>query len=138
MTIGHQNRLRMFFAGVCLVTVVVLYAPLGAAAWSLYSHACCTTGQCPIHGHRHQPSPATSEDPMDCGHHTAAMSMCKMSCCHQSDRPALAPVVFVLPPAVAVSAPSNLKPLVTISMLQKDLRLFEPPSPPPRFFPAAA
>src|SRR5215467_7154454 len=131
------NRRRSLFAIFCLLAVVLLHAPLGAAGWTLYSSACCTgTGQCPIHGHHHQaPSRASSENPMDCSHQASGMSMCKMSCCDHAERATIAPVLFVLPPVVAVFAPSDTIPLITISALRNDLRSIEPFSPPPRLSP---
>ncbi len=140
MKIPQQDRRRSFFATLCLVAVVLLYAPLAGAAWSLNSTACCTVGQCPVHGYHHQHSPASSRKQglMDCGREMPGMSKCTMSCCHDSDHPAIAPVMFVLPPAVSVSAPSSLKSCITFSKPSNDLRSIEPLSPPPRLSAAAA
>jgi len=135
-----ENRRRSLFATWCLLAVVLLQAPLGVAGWTLYSSACCTTtGQCPIHGHHHQPpSPATPENPMDCGHQMPGMSMCKMSCCDHADRAAIASVLFVLPPVLTVFALFDTNPLVTISAQWNDLRSTQPLSPPPRLSLVAA
>jgi len=98
MTFRNQNRWRSFFATLCLVAVVLLYAPVGGAAWLLYSSACCTHGaQCPIHGHHHEQTPDNPEHAMDCGHKMPAIAQCSMSCCQNPDRPAVAPAIFVLP-----------------------------------------
>ena len=138
MKIPQQDRWRSFFATLCLVAVVLLYAPLAGAAWSLNSAACCTSGQCPVHGYHHQRAPASSRNPIGCGHEMPGMSKCTMSCCHNSDHPAIAPVLFVLPPAVNVSAPSSFKSSITFFKPSNDLRSIEPLSPPPRLFAAAA
>lgn len=140
MSTRIENRRRSLFATLCLLAVVLLHAPLGAAGWTLYSSACCnTTGQCPIHGHHHQaPSRASSENPMECDHQMPGMSMCKMSCCDHADRAAIAPVLFVLPPVVVVFAPSDANTLITSSSTRNELRSIEPLSPPPRFSAMAA
>src|SRR5712692_10316628 len=132
MKIPHQDRLRSLFATLCFVAVVLLYAPFAAAAWSSYQSACCTSGQCPISGHHHHQSPAGPKNHMDCGHEMPGMSKCTMSCCHNSDHPALAPVLFLLPPAVNVSAPTGFKSSIALSTPVNDLRSIEPLSPPPR------
>src|ERR1700752_2498757 len=101
MTAQHQNRWRSFFATLCLVAAVLLYAPLGGAAWLLYSGACCTSGgKCPIHGHHHTQTPATSGHAMDCGHEMPGMAQCSMSCCHNPDRPPRpSPLLLLVAPA---------------------------------------
>lgn len=133
MTARPQNRLRSLFAMLCLVAVVLLYAPLGGAAWSLYSSACCTSGaECPIHGHRHAQVPARSDNAMDCGHDMPAMTQCSMSCCHNPDSPALAPVIFVLPAPFGASAAIGSEALVLAPGPQNTFYSIEPLSPPPR------
>src|SRR5215470_11346115 len=138
MKIQHHDRWRSFFATLCLFAVALLYAPLGGAAWSLYSAACCTSGQCPIHGHHHQNSPASSPNPMDCGHEMPGTSKCTLSCCHNSEHSVVAPVLFVLPPIVNISAPSELNSSVIFPTASVDLRSLGPLSPPPRLSSAAA
>src|SRR6266568_8690879 len=139
MTAQHQNRWRSFFATLCLVAVVLLYAPLGGAAWLLYSGACCTSGaQCPIRGNHHAQTPANPEHDMDCGHEIAAKTQCRMSCCHNPDRPAVAPAIFVLPVSVSASVATNFGPLITLSAPQNSVNSFGPLSPPPRFSALAA
>lgn len=134
MTPEPQNRWRSFFATLCLVAVVLLYAPLGGAAWALYSAACCKSGsQCPIHGHHHMQTPAGPEHAMDCGHGMAGMTQYSMSCCQNPDRPAVASAIFILPAPVAVSVAANFEPLIAPSGTQSTVSSFEPLSPPPRF-----
>ena len=139
MIVQHQSRWRSFFATVCLLAVVLLYAPFGRAAWALYSAACCKSGsQCPTHGHHHSQTPATPERAMDCGNEMAGMAHCSMSCCHNPDRPAVAPAIFVLPTPVTVSVAATLESLIALSSPQSSVNSFEPPSPPPRLCPLAA
>src|SRR5690348_14787251 len=138
MIVQHQNRWRSFFATLCLVAVVLLYAPLGGAAWLLYSGACCTSGgQCPIHGHHHTQTPATSGHAMDCGHKMPGMAQCSVSCCQNPDRPAVASAIFVLPAPVTVSAAATFESLTAFSGPRNSVISFEPLSPPPRL-PAVA
>ena len=139
MTVQLQNRWRSLLASFCLVAVVFLYAPFGAAAWALYSAACCKSGtQCPIHGHHHAQTPASSEDTMDCGHTMGAMTHCRMSCCENPDRPAVAPAIFVLPAPVTVTAAANWTLLVALSGPRNSVNSPEPLAPPPRSSASAA
>lgn len=139
MTLRHQNRWRSFFATLCLVAVVLLYAPFGAAAWIISSGACCaSSGQCPIHGHHHEQMPAGAKHAMDCGHEMSTMAQCIMSCCHNPERPAVASVIFVLPAPVTFSAAATFESLTALSGPQNPVTTLEPLSPPPRFSPLAA
>lgn len=139
MTVRQQNRWRSFFATLCLVAVVFLYAPFGAAAWALYSSACCTSGaQCPIHGHHHAQTPASPQHAIDCGHEMPGMAQCTMSCCHNPDWPAVASSIFVLPAPFTVSEADAFEPLIPDFAPQNPSPSFEPLSPPPRFCPLAA
>lgn len=75
---------------------------------------------------------------MDCGHEMPGMAACSMSCCHDAERTAIAPGMFVLPAPVTVSAPTIYAPFVHLHEAQNFLRSFKPLSPPPRFSPSAA
>jgi hypothetical protein len=138
MQTARQHRRRSISASICLLMVVLLYAPLAGAAWSSYQSACCTSGQCKIPAHHHQKTPAAPANHMDCGHEMRGMMDCAMSCCHDSERSLFTAIAFVLPasiaaaPSVAVTSPIELsKPL--------DFpRSIEPASPPPRLVFAAA
>jgi hypothetical protein len=138
MQTARQHRRRSISASICLLMVVLLYAPLAGAAWSSYQSACCTSGQCKIPAHHHQKTPAAPANHMDCGHEMREMMDCAMSCCHDSERSLFTAIAFVLPasiaaaPSVAVTSPIELsKPL--------DFpRSIEPASPPPRLVFAAA
>src|SRR5216684_8099824 len=78
----RQNRRRSIAASICLLMVVLLYAPLAGAAWSSYQSACCMSGQCKIPAHHHHKAPAVPANHMDCGHDMGGMMACAMSCCH--------------------------------------------------------
>lgn len=138
MTLRHQSRWRSFVAIVCLVAVVLLYAPFGVAAWALHTGKCCTAdAQCPIHGHHHTQKPTSPEHAMDCGHDMSAMAQCNMSCCQNVDRLAIAPVIFVLPVSITVSDAAISESLTALSAPQDSVNSLEPLSPPPRL-PAVA
>jgi hypothetical protein len=133
MMARRLNTRRSFFATLCLVAVVLLYAPLGGAAWFVYSGGCCTSGsECPIHGHHHSQTPSGPEHAMDCGHDMPAVTQCSMSCCHNPDRPGLAPVIFVLPVPIRVSASTSFELLAPLPGSQDSVSSIEPLSPPPR------
>lgn len=133
MTLRSQNRRRSLLATLCLVSVALLYAPLGGAAWALYSGACCKSGrQCPIHGYHHSQAPSGPEHAMDCSHDMAASTQCSMSCCHHPDRPAVTPVVFLLPAPLTVTATMDFKGLGPLPGSGNTVTSIKPLSPPPR------
>lgn len=74
---------------------------------------------------------------MDCGHEMPGMSTCSLSCCHHADQFAMAPVLFVLPPAITVGAFLDLKSAIRFFSPVDDSRSTEPLSPPPRLFATA-
>src|SRR6266566_4041678 len=134
-----QNRRRSLLAVLCLVAVVLLYAPLGGAVWSLYSAPCCTSGtQCPVHGHHHSQTPSGPEHAMDCGHDLPAITECSMSCCHHPERPALTPVVFLLPAPFTVTATMACEELGPLPGSRNTVASLKPLSPPPRILALAA
>jgi hypothetical protein len=138
MQTTREHRRRSISASICLLVVVLLYAPLAGAAWSSYQSACCTSDQCPIPEHHHHKAPASPANHMDCGHDMAAMMACTMSCCHDSDRSMVASIAFVLPPVIAVAAPGAIKSPVQSARPLDLQRSIEPLSPPPRLVPAVA
>jgi hypothetical protein len=140
MQIARQNRRRSIAASICLLTVVLLYAPLGGAAWSSYQSACCMSGQCKIPAHHHHKTPAVPENHMDCGHdghEMSGMTTCAMSCCHDSERPLITSIAFVLPSAVAAATWAAITSPIEQAKAVNFLRSIEPLSPPPRFVSAA-
>jgi hypothetical protein len=138
MQIARQNRRRSISATICLLMVVLLYAPFAGAAWSSYQGACCMSGQCAIPAHHHQKTPEAPANHMDCGHDMAGMMACAMSCCHDSDRSVVASIAFVLPPPLAVASSAAIKSPIELARPLDFLRSIEPLSPPPRFVSAAA
>jgi hypothetical protein len=138
MQTARYNRWRSISASICLLMVVLLYAPLAGAAWSSHQMACCASGQCPIPAHHHQKTPAAPADHMDCGHEMAGMTACSMSCCHDSDRSLVASMAFVLPPSAVAAEATAIKSPIELTKPLDFPRSIEPLSPPPRFIPAAA
>jgi len=138
MHTARHNRSRSISASICLLVVVLLYAPLAGAAWSSYQSACCTSGQCPIPAHHHQKTPAEHANHMDCGHDMTGMMACAMSCCHDSDRSLVSSIAFVLSPSVAVVASAAIESPIELAKPLDFPCSIEPLSPPPRFVSAAA
>jgi len=138
MQTSRQSRRRSISAGICLLAVVLLYAPLAVAAWSSHQMACCASGQCPIPAHHHQKTPAAPANHMDCGHEMAGMTACSMSCCHDSDRSLVASIAFVLPQSVAVAPSAAVTSPIALAKPLDFPRSIEPLSPPPRYFSVAA
>ncbi len=138
MQTARHNRRRSISASICLLMVVLLYTPLAGAAWSSYQMACCRSGQCSIPAHHHQKTPAAPAHHMDCGHAMSGMMACSMSCCHDSDRSLVTPMVFVLPLSIAVDPSAAIKSLILLTNPVDFPRSIEPLSPPPRFISAAA
>jgi hypothetical protein len=138
MQTALQRRRRSYSASICLLVVVLLYAPLVGAAWSTYQSACCTSDQCPIPEHRHHKSPAAPTNYMDCGHDMVSMMACTMSCCHDSDRSAVASIAFVLPPVIVARESAAITSLVQFATTLDFSRSIEPLSPPPRLASAVA
>jgi hypothetical protein len=138
MQTARNHRWRSISASICLLMVVLLYAPFAGTSWSSYQSGCCTSDQCPIPEHHHQKSPAATAKHMDCGHDMPGMMACSMTCCHDSNRSMVASIAFVLPPAVTVAAPAPIKsPVELAKPLDFPLSL-EPLSPPLRFAAAVA
>jgi hypothetical protein len=130
-------RRPIISASLCLLAVVLLYAPFAAAAWTARGMACCAGDHCPIPQHHHQKAPVGPDVAEDCGHNLGGLTACSMSCCHPNDRPLVAPIAFVLPASALLPAPAA----ATGSRAQlKQLELprsSQPLSPPPRVAVAA-
>jgi hypothetical protein len=138
MQTARFHRRRSISASICLLVIILLYAPLVGAAWSSYQSGCCTSDQCPIPEHHHQKTPAAPANHMDCGHDMPGMMACSMSCCHDSDRSMIASIAFVLPPDIAVAASATIKSPVQLAKPLDFPCSIEPLSPPPRLAPAVA
>jgi hypothetical protein len=137
----RQNRRRAIAASICLLTVLLLYAPLAGAAWSSYQSACCMSGQCKIPAHHHHKAPAAPANHMNCGHDghdMSGMMACVMSCCHDSERSLVTSIAFMLPPNVPAEASVAITSPIELVKPGNFLRSIEPLFPPPRFVFAAA
>jgi hypothetical protein len=132
MQIARQNLRRSISASICLLMVVLLYAPLAGAAWSSYVSACCMSGQCPIAAHHHQKIPSAPANHMDCGHDMLGMMACAISCCHDSDRSLVTSIAFVLPPSLTPDRMVAIKSPIEYAWPLDFPRSVEPVSPPPR------
>jgi len=129
---------RRLGACVCLVAVMLLWAPAWASALQAAGMACCDGAMCPLHGHAPKKSsgdtnPAKDAPMAGCEHHVRKAAMdCSMACCHPKDPIVTGAVVFVVPSAAAISAPLFIgPPILTLSSLASSF-VFDPASPPPR------
>ena len=129
------RRLR---ACVCLVAVMLLWAPVWASALQAAGMGCCDGAMCPLHGPAPKKSSSNTNSakdmPMtDCEHHGRKTAMdCSMACCHPKDPVVTGVVVFVLPSAAAISAPFLIGPSATVLSSSASSVVFDPASPPPR------
>lgn len=129
---------RKFRAWVCLLAVVMLWAPMEAAAWHANGMACCESGMCVAHRHSktNQPMPrevTPGESSINCEHHgNNGIVDCSMTCGHDSSPSVTTGVIFVLrdsaaiwEPAPALAAPVDFSPIALVPS-------YDPLSPPPR------
>jgi hypothetical protein len=143
---GTMRRMRHLFdahgrklgACVCLVAVVMLWAPLWASALQAAGMACCDGAMCPLHGHAPKKSSgdsnATKGAPMGaCEHQGRGAAMdCTMACCHPAETSMSAAIFFVVPSPPKVSVQILIGPAPpTLSSLASSY-VFDPASPPPR------
>ena len=119
---------------VCFVVLILIYAPIATAAAMAVTGACCSGDECPIHGNRHHPQ-KTDNPPMDCGHgehNMSTMDNCSMSCCQNTEQPAIHGNLFLLTP---LSVSTSLTRLSEISFAPAATNLspaFAPLAPPPK------
>jgi hypothetical protein len=133
MQTSCHDRRRSISACICLLAVVLLHAPLAAAAWSLHQMACCMSGQCPIPAHHHEKTPSAPANHMDCGHEVAGMTACSMSCCHDTERSLVNPIAFVMPLCMTVAPSAAVTSPIELAKPSDFPRSIQPLSPPPRF-----
>lgn len=131
----RHSLARVLSVGFCLLAVLLLYAPLGAAIWTAHDMSCCTGDFCPISSHHHQKTPAAPAH-HNCGHEMG-MTPCSMSCCQTTERPMVASLSFVLPQWNFSPTAVLISPLETARLSIERSRSSEPLSPPPRFAGAA-
>jgi len=128
----NHKRWRLTSASICLLVVVLSYAPLAGAAWSSYQSACCTSKQCPLSEHHHRKAPASPAHDMDCGHEMPGMMACSMSCCQEQSISTTSSAVYILPNATSISA---LAVPIGSALAENDREsshVLAPVSPPPK------
>lgn len=140
---------RKMAAWVCLLAVILLWAPLGAAALQANGMGCCVAGFCAHGPHGHQRGeqpvqPASAETSMGCEHHGGVTQnkpdamKCSMSCCHETSAAMAAAIVFVLPATTSLSAPLGARSASPELTATEFMQSIQPLSPPPRItLPAA-
>jgi len=139
MSHTHKSRFstgQRSSALLCFVALILIYAPIATAAAMAVTGACCNGDECPIHGnHRH--SQNSERPPMDCGHgehNMSTMDNCSMSCCHDTEQPAIHGNLFLL---TQLSVSTSFTRLSDISFAPAATNLspvFAPLAPPPKSF----
>jgi hypothetical protein len=131
---------RKLGACVCLVAVMLLWAPAWASALQAAGMGCCDGAMCPLHGHAPKKSsgdPNSAKDaPMaGCEHHGRKAAMdCSLACCHPKDPVVTGAIIFVLPGPVEIPAPLVIGPPTPTLFSSVSSFVFDPASPPPRTF----
>jgi len=128
---------RRLGACVCLVAVMLLWAPAWGAVLQAAGVGCCDGAMCPLHGHGPKKSSNDTNTAKDapmagCEHHGKAAMDCTMACCHPSDPAVTGAIVFVLPNPPAVTVPLLIGPPAHILSSSASSFVFDPASPPPR------
>jgi hypothetical protein len=127
---------RTVGACVCLIAVLLLWAPMWASAWMARGMACCDGNMCAAHAHGKTNSPGKSDatkNEMECEHsRSAGMTACSMSCCHEEGASVVRSSVYVLPAPAAVFVPAETVSLRIAVKHDEVLQVFAPPSPPPK------
>src|SRR5271169_661864 len=96
---------RIAGAWVCLIAVLLLWAPMLASAWVAHGMTCCTGSMCAVHGNGKTDSSAKrqaakEEAPVECAHSRGLGMACRMSCCPDQSS-SVTSTVYVLPkPAI--------------------------------------
>jgi hypothetical protein len=129
---------RRLGACVCLVAVMLLWAPAWGAVLQAAGVGCCDGAMCPLHGHAPKRSSGDTNSAKDmpmagCDHHARTTAMdCTVACCHPKDPAVTGAVVFVLPTLVTISVPLFGGPPPLGSSASMNSLVFDPASPPPR------
>jgi hypothetical protein len=125
-------------AWVCLVAVVLLWAPLWAAARPTEGMDCCKGGLCLAHRHS-KPEPArpqqagAEETAMHCEHRGGSgLSDCSMACCQENSHVLAAAAIFVMPEPATIAQPSEARAAASNLATTESMQSSEPLSPPPR------
>jgi len=125
------NSVRKFVAGICMLALVLVYAPIASATLMAATGACCAGDHCPIHGNHHS-APKTEDAGMDCGHHMNQLQSCSMSCCQNAEQPAAHAHLYLLIP---VTLTANLVLLTVTAPAAAPIRIspaISPLAPPPK------
>jgi hypothetical protein len=129
---------RKLGACVCLVAVMLLWAPAWASALQATGMACCDGAMCPLHGHAPKKSSGDTSSAKDapmagCEHHGRKAAMdCIMACCHPADPAVTGAIVFVLPSPMQISAMILVWPQTPTLSAFANSFVIDPASPPPR------
>jgi hypothetical protein len=129
---------RRLGACVCLVAVMLLWAPAWASALQAAGVGCCDGAMCPLHGHGPKKSSSDTNSAKDmpmagCDHHARKAAMdCTAACCHPKDPAVTGATVFVLPSPMTLSAPLLISPPTPIALCSTNSLVFDTVSPPPR------
>jgi hypothetical protein len=132
---------RRLAACVCLVAVMLLWAPAWASALQAAGVGCCDGAMCPLHGHAPKKSSGDTNSAKDapmagCEHHARKAAMdCSVACCHPKDPVVTGAIVFVLPSAAALSTPHLISPQAPTLLSLACSFVFDLASPPPRTLP---
>ena len=136
---------RKLGAAVCLLAVMMLWAPLWAMALEASGMSCCADGFCARTAHEHQKTaqaaavrPSPAESPKECEHHGGSTPnkqgpmKCSMSCCHENSNTLATAVIFVLPIGASISVPLGVTSALPELPATEFMDSIEPLSPPPR------
>ena len=129
---------RKLGACVCLVAVMLLWAPAWASALQAAGVGCCDGAMCPLHGHAPKKSSGDTNSAKDapmagCEHHARPAAMvCSVACCHPADPAVTGAIVFVLPGPIEISASLLIGPPALALLSSLNSFVFDPASPPPR------
>jgi len=132
-----NSRMRTTGACLCLLALLLVYAPMASATLMAVTGACCTGEQCPIHGNHHSAPKAPAQAsgaPMDCDHadHSSKVNACSMSCCNNLEQIAVHAHIFLLTP---LGISTELIPLSAASLAPANVsasQAFAPLAPPPK------
>ncbi|HEY6127739.1 MAG TPA: hypothetical protein VIW23_06105 [Candidatus Acidoferrum sp.] len=134
MNKSPKSKTRLAAACICLLAILLMYAPLLGASVMAVTGSCCTGGQCPIHGNHHSPI-ENQNTPMDCGHefhNLGTVDSCSMSCCHNVEQTAIHVHAFVLT-SLKISTSLAPFPVVLRSVTPAQISpKFAPLAPPPK------
>jgi hypothetical protein len=135
----ERSLTQQVAACMCLLALLLSYAPMAMATLMAITHACCSGDACPIHGNHHparnNPAESREKAPTDCGHQGQDMSnlsACSMSCCHEAEQNTLHAHIFLLTPLSAATALAPLSAALRASADSSVSLTLAPLAPPPK------